>query len=150
VSSLTSRCHWCCGSGISQGAHAARSPGKAVEQGLPYLILDGTLISSDWCADKNTSKKGKETLLRYQGERGFALMSQRWHAIQHVSLSPTTIGDIVKSTLVTHAIRAPDDQLKVTEKTSMCGELRSSASVPAGVGGGTAANHGGNVITPAA
>ena len=38
--------------------------------------------------------------LRYQGERGFALMSQRWHAIQHVSLSPTTIGDIAKATLV--------------------------------------------------
>jgi hypothetical protein len=38
--------------------------------------------------------------LRYQGERGFALMSQRWSAIQHVSVSPTTIGDIVKSVLV--------------------------------------------------
>ena len=38
--------------------------------------------------------------LRYQGERGFALMSQRWRAIQHVSLSPTTIGDIAKSALV--------------------------------------------------
>jgi hypothetical protein len=38
--------------------------------------------------------------LRYQGERGFALMSQRWRAIQHVSLSPTAIGDIVKSALV--------------------------------------------------
>ena len=33
---------------------------KAVEQGLPYLILDGTLISSDRCADKKTSRKGKE------------------------------------------------------------------------------------------
>ena len=38
--------------------------------------------------------------VRYQGERGFALMSQRWPAIQHVSLSPTTIGDIAKSALV--------------------------------------------------
>ena len=27
-------------------------------------------------------------------------MSQRWRAIQHVSLSPTTIGVIVKSALV--------------------------------------------------
>ena len=166
------------------------------EQGLPYLILDGTLISSDRCADKKTSKKGKEIdkwysgkahepagnvqalaapggvplwvsdvlpgsthdltaardlvlpearpylkdlpiladsgyegagagvhvpvkkpargeldidtrtrnallrSLRYQGERGFALMSQRWRAIQHVSVSPTTIGDIAKSVLV--------------------------------------------------
>jgi hypothetical protein len=169
---------------------------RAADQGLPYLILDGTLVSSDRCADKKTSRKGKETgkwysgkarepagnvqalagpggvplwvsdvlpgsthdltaarelvlpearpylkdlpvladsgyegagagvhvpvrkpargeldvdtrtrnallrSLRYQGERGFALMSQRWRAIQHVSLSPTTIGDIVKSALV--------------------------------------------------
>jgi DDE superfamily endonuclease len=169
---------------------------RAVEQGLPYLILDGTLIASDRCADKKTSRKGKEIdkwysgkahhaagnvqalaaprgiplwvsdvlpgsthditaarefvlpgarpylgelpfladsgyegagagvhvpvrkprhgdldintrtrnallrSLRYQGERGFALMSQRWRAIQHVSLSPTTIGDIAKAVLV--------------------------------------------------
>jgi len=173
-----------------------RALDRAVEQGLPYLILDGTLVSSDRCADKKTSRKGKEIdrwysgkahepagnvqalaapggvplwvsdvlpgsthdltaarelvlpqarpylkdlpiladsgyegagagvhvpvkkpargeldidtktrnallrSLRYQGERGFALMSQRWRAIQHVSLSPTTIGDIVKSALV--------------------------------------------------
>ena len=38
--------------------------------------------------------------LRYQGERGFALMSQRWRAIQHVSVSPTTIGEIAKAALV--------------------------------------------------
>jgi len=38
--------------------------------------------------------------LRYQGERGFALMSQRWRALQHVTISPTTIGDIARSVLV--------------------------------------------------
>ena len=27
---------------------------RAVEQGLPYLILDGTLISADRCTDKKT------------------------------------------------------------------------------------------------
>ena len=164
---------------------------KAIDQGLPYLILDGTLISSDRCADKKTSRKGREIdkwysgkahhpagnvqalaaprgvplwvsdvlpgsthdltaarelvlpgarpylkdlpfladsgyegaaagvhvpvkkpsrgeldidtrtrnallrSLRYQGERGFALMSQRWRALQRVMVSPTTIGDIV-------------------------------------------------------
>ena len=169
---------------------------KAAEQGLPYLILDGTLISADRCADKKTSKKGKEIdkwysgkahqpagsvqalaspggvplwvsdvlpgsthdltaarglvlpgarpylkdlpiladsgyegagpgvhvpvkkpacgeldidartrnallrSLRYQGERGFALMSQRWRVLQRVMVSPTTIGDIAKSVLV--------------------------------------------------
>ena len=33
---------------------------RAAEQGLPYLILDGTLISSDRCKDKKTSKKGQQ------------------------------------------------------------------------------------------
>jgi hypothetical protein len=169
---------------------------KAAGQGLPYLILDGTLISSDRCADKKTSRKGKEIdkwysgkahepagnvqaltapdgvplwvsdvlpgsthdltaarelvlpearpylkdlpiladsgyegagagvhvpvkkpargeldidartrnallrSLRYQGERGFALMSQRWRVLQRVMVSPTTIGDIAKCVLV--------------------------------------------------
>jgi hypothetical protein len=169
---------------------------KAVEQGLPYLILDGTLISSDRCAGKKISKKGKkidtwysgkahepagnvqalsapggvplwvsdvlpgsthdltaarelvlpkagpclkklpfladsgyesagagvlvpvkqpvrselgvdtktrnalQRSMRYQGERGFALMSQRWRALQHVMVSPTAIGDLAKSVLV--------------------------------------------------
>ena len=38
--------------------------------------------------------------LRCQGERGFALMSQRWRALQHVMVSPSAIGDIAKSVLV--------------------------------------------------
>ena len=181
---------------------AARAPSlgealdKAVEQGLAYLILDGTLISSDRCAGKKTSKKGREIdrwysgkahepagnvqalsapggvplwvsdvlpgsthdltaarelvlpqarpylkdlpiladsgyegagagvhvpvkkprsgdldpdtktrnallrSLRYQGERGFALMSQRWRALQHVMISPSAIGDLAKSALI--------------------------------------------------
>ena len=181
---------------------AARAPtlrealDRAVEQGLPYLILDGTLVSSDRCAEKKTSKKGKEIdswysgkahepagnvqglaapggvplwvsdvlpgsthdltaarelvlpqarpylkdlpfladsgyegsgagvlvpvrkprrgdldistktrnallrSLRYQGERGFALMSQRWRVLQHVMVSPSAIGDIAKAALV--------------------------------------------------
>ena len=46
--------------------------------------------------------KTRNVLLRslgYQGERGFALMSQRWRALQHVSFSPTTIGDITYLTV---------------------------------------------------
>jgi hypothetical protein len=201
------------GSGISQATAcrykdeavtvlAARAPSlrealeRAVAQGLPYLILDGTLISSDRCAGTKTSKKGKEIdawysgkahepagnvqalaapvgiplrvsdvlpgsthdltaarelvlpqarpylkdlpiladsgyegagagvlvpvkkpargeldpdtkirnallrSLRYQGERGFALMKQRWRALQHVMVSPGTIGDLARSVLV--------------------------------------------------
>lgn len=169
---------------------------KAAEQGLPHVILDGTLISSDRCSGKKTSRKGAEidkwysgkahehaglvqgliapsgvplwasdalpgsthditaarllvlpglrpwlavfpcladsgyegagcgvlvpvkkprgneldpdskcrnTLLRglrYQGERGFAVLKERWAALQHVTVSPTQIGDIVKAALV--------------------------------------------------
>jgi len=38
--------------------------------------------------------------LRHQGERGFALMSQRWRTLQRVMLSPGKIGDIAKAALV--------------------------------------------------
>lgn len=38
--------------------------------------------------------------LRCLGERGFALMCQRWRTLQHVSLSPSRIGDIAKAALV--------------------------------------------------
>ena len=39
-------------------------------------------------------------LLRYQGERGFALMSQRSHVLQHLTVSPGTIGHIAEAVLV--------------------------------------------------
>ncbi len=170
---------------------------NAVELGLPYLILDGTIVVSDRCAEKKISRKGREIdrwysgkahhpggniqalsaprgvplwvsdvvpgsthdltaarelvlprarpyltdlplladpgydgagagvhvpvrklagikeldpdtktrnallrSLRYQGERGSALMSQRWRTLQRVMLSPGKIGDIAKAVLV--------------------------------------------------
>jgi len=38
--------------------------------------------------------------LRCLRERGFALLTQRWRTLQHVSLSPNRIGDIAKAALV--------------------------------------------------
>jgi DDE superfamily endonuclease len=38
--------------------------------------------------------------LRCLGERGFALLSQRWRTLQHVTLSPSRIGDLAKAALV--------------------------------------------------
>jgi hypothetical protein len=170
---------------------------NARDLGLPYLIMDGTVVASDRCVEKKTSRKGKEIdrwysgkahhsggniqalsaprgvplwvsgvlpgsthdltaarelvlpqarpylkdlpfladsgyegagagvhvpvrklagikeldldsrtrnallrSLRYQGERGFALMSQRRRALQRVMLSPGKIGDITKAVLV--------------------------------------------------
>ena len=41
---------------------------RPLSRGFPYLILDGTLISSDRCADKKTSRKGKEIDKWYSGK----------------------------------------------------------------------------------
>ena len=38
--------------------------------------------------------------LRYQGERGFALLTQRWQTLQHVTASPGKIGQIARAVLV--------------------------------------------------
>jgi hypothetical protein len=45
---------------------------RAVEQGLPYLILDGTLVSSGRCAGRKTSRKGKEIDTRERAGPGRA------------------------------------------------------------------------------
>jgi hypothetical protein len=37
--------------------------------------------------------------LRCLGERGFALLTQRWRTLQHVTASPSRIGDIAKAAL---------------------------------------------------
>jgi len=38
--------------------------------------------------------------LRFQGERGFALLTQRWAALQHITASPRDITQIVRAALV--------------------------------------------------
>jgi hypothetical protein len=38
--------------------------------------------------------------LRCLGERGFALLSQRWRTLQHVTMSPGRIGEIARAALV--------------------------------------------------
>jgi DDE superfamily endonuclease len=38
--------------------------------------------------------------LRCLGERGFALLTERWTSLQHITLSPSRIGDLVKAALV--------------------------------------------------
>jgi hypothetical protein len=50
---------------------------KAAGQGLACLILDGTLISSDRCAGKKISKKGKEIDKWYSGKAHQAACQHR-------------------------------------------------------------------------
>ena len=38
--------------------------------------------------------------LRCLGERGFALLTARWRTLQHITASPSKIGDIARAALV--------------------------------------------------
>jgi len=46
--------------------------------------------------------------LRCLGERGFALLTQRWRTLQHVTLSPSKISKIARAALVLTAASDPD------------------------------------------
>jgi hypothetical protein len=138
------------GSGISQATAyrykdeavevlAAKAPTlrealeNAAEQGLPYLILDGTLISSDRCADKKTSgraRPGEETARRrtrhqYENRQRAAALPGRTRlradvpaVARHPAHQPQPDHDRRhrQSRTRSNAIRAQDDQLIVAEK----------------------------------
>jgi hypothetical protein len=56
---------------------------------------DGQVLASD--------NQAYNTLLRSTrclGERGFALLTGRWRALQHVTVSPRRIGELAKAALV--------------------------------------------------
>ena len=38
--------------------------------------------------------------LRFQGERGFALLTQRWAALQHITADPDRITEITRAALI--------------------------------------------------
>jgi len=69
------------------------------EQGCRVGSLGPGLTSDSADADTKT-RNALLRSLRYQGERGFALMSQRRRTLQRVTLSPGVIGDIAKAALV--------------------------------------------------
>jgi DDE superfamily endonuclease len=91
---------------------AGKSCLPAQEHGLPILADCGYEgAGADVHVPVKKSRKGELDIntrtrnallrsMRYQGERGFALMSQRWRALQHVMVSPATIGDLAKAALV--------------------------------------------------
>ena len=57
------------------GVLAARAPGlqealeRALEEGTPYVILDGKIVASDRCREKTISRKGRELDLWYSGKK---------------------------------------------------------------------------------
>ena len=85
----------------------------AAALGLPTLAdpgYDGAGIGihvpvkqpcSGWDLDINTrTRNALLRSLRCQGERGFALLTGRWRALQHITASPGKIGDIARAALV--------------------------------------------------
>ncbi|MGJ6967604.1 hypothetical protein ACSDR0_46760 [Streptosporangium sp. G11] len=56
---------------------------------------DGNVLSVD-----NRTHNALQRSLRSLGERGFALLTTRWTALQHTSLSPNRLGDLVRAALV--------------------------------------------------
>jgi hypothetical protein len=48
----------------------------------------------------NRTRNALQRSLRCLGERGFALLTGRWRALQHITLSPSKIGDIARAALV--------------------------------------------------
>ncbi len=51
----------------------------------------------------NRTRNALQRSLRCLGERGFALLTGRWRALQHITLSPSKIGDIGRAALtLTH------------------------------------------------
>jgi hypothetical protein len=51
--------------------------------------------------DINTrARNALQRSLRCLGERGFAQLTGRWRALQHVTVSPSKIGDIARAALV--------------------------------------------------
>jgi hypothetical protein len=56
---------------------------------------DGNQLAVD-----NRTYNALQRALRCLGERGFALLTERWTALQHTTLSPSRIGDLVRAALV--------------------------------------------------
>jgi DDE superfamily endonuclease len=101
------------GVGRRPARRARRSmPGIPARQDLPFLADSGyegagagvlVPVKKPARGELDIDTKTRNALLRslrYQGERGFALMKQRWRALQHVTVSPGTIGDLARSVLV--------------------------------------------------
>ncbi len=63
------------------------TPMKQPSQGPPLALDNRTL---------NRLQRG----VRCLGERGFALLTQRWRCLQHITAGPSKIGDIARAALV--------------------------------------------------
>ncbi len=94
-------------------AHALPALYRAAAQGLPTLADPGyegagigihiPVKQPAGGRELDISTRTRNAIqrsLRCLGERGFALLSQRWRTLQHITASPGKIGDIARAALV--------------------------------------------------
>lgn len=94
-------------------AHALGALYAAAARGLPTLADGGYTgagqgIHTPFLTPKTGQRLDVDSrtynlllrVLRALGERGFALLTQRWRVLQHVTACPHTISDLAKATLV--------------------------------------------------
>ena len=94
-------------------AHALPALYQAAATGMPALAdlgYDGAGIGIHLPVkqpadgrelDINTrTRNALQRSMRCLGERGFALLNQRWRTLQHITASPSKIGDITRAALV--------------------------------------------------
>jgi DDE superfamily endonuclease len=117
---------------------AARAPGlaevleRALTAGARYLILDDPgyegaghgihvpVKKPAGVKELDISTRARNALIRSArclGERGFALLTQRWRTLQHVTASPGRIGLIAKAALV--LVLFEYKMTKIVGKTSL-------------------------------
>jgi len=93
--------------------HALPAPYRAAATGLPTLAdpgYDGAGIGIHMPVKQPASgreldidtrtRNAIQRSLRCPGERGFALLNQRWCTLQHITASPSKIGGITRAALV--------------------------------------------------
>lgn len=77
-------------SGYEGAGHSIKTPTKQPTDGKPLAVAERSA---------NLLLRG----LRWQGERGFAILVGLWKAIRHNTISPRRIGDVVAAALyLTH------------------------------------------------
>ncbi len=64
------------------------------------LALAATPLAGQALAARATDAGEQVGLLRCLLERGFALLTGRWPTLQHITASPSKIGDIARAALV--------------------------------------------------
>ena len=77
-------------SGYEGAGHGIKTPTKQPSEGTPLAVTNRSV---------NRLLRG----LRWQGERGFAILVGRWKTLRHSTISPRKIGDVVAAALhLTH------------------------------------------------